>query len=101
VIGRLTTSQTTPDKLDEVIRTFTEEDIPAAKNQRGFRGCYLFTDANTGKFFSISFWDSKGDIANDEKSGQYQKRVGFRKHLYLTPPVREIFEVSAKHQVNP
>ena len=97
MIGRVTTCQTTLDKLDEVIKTFKEGDIPAAKSQKGFRGCYLLTDRKTGKFISMSFWDSEKDITADERSGQYQRRVGLRKHLYKAPPVRELYEVAAKH----
>jgi heme-degrading monooxygenase HmoA len=96
MIGRVTTCQTTLDKLDEVIKSFQEGDIPAAKLQKGFRGCYLLTDCKTGKFTSISFWDSTNDIIADEGSGQYQMRVDLRKHLYTSPPVRELYEVSAQ-----
>ena len=55
MIGRVTTCQTTLDKLDEVIKSFKEGDIPAARLQKGFRGCYLLTDHKMGKFISISF----------------------------------------------
>ena len=97
MIGRVTTCQTTLDKLDEVIESFKEGDIPAAKSQQGFRGCYLLTDRSTGKFISISFWDSENDIIADERSGQYQRRVDFRKRLYTTPPIRALYEVSAQY----
>ena len=97
MIGRVTTCQTTLDKLDEVIKSFKEGDIPAAKLQQGFRGCYLLTDHKTGKFISISFWDSEKDIIADEQSGQYQRRVDLRKHLYTTPPIRALYEVSAQY----
>jgi heme-degrading monooxygenase HmoA len=96
MIGRVTTCQTHIYKLDEVIKTFKEGDIPAGRLQKGFRGCYLLTDYKTGKFISISFWDSENDIVADEQSGDYQKRVDLRKHLYTTPPVRELYEVSAQ-----
>ena len=96
MIGRVTTCQTHIDKLDEVVKTFNEGDIPAARLIKGFRGCYLLTDHKTGKFISISFWDSEKDIVADERSGQYQRRVDLRKHLYTTPPVRELYEVSAQ-----
>ena len=97
MIGRVTACQTTVDKMDEVIKSFEEGDIPAAKLQKGFRGCYLLTDRKTGKFISISFWDSEKDVIADEGSGQYQRRVDLRQHLYTAPPVRELYEVSAQY----
>lgn len=96
MIARLTACQTTLDKLDEVIKSFKEGDIPEAKSKKGFRGCYLLTDHKTGKFVSISFWNSEKDVIADEQSGQYQRRVDFRKHIYTASPVRELYEVSAQ-----
>ena len=97
MIGRVTTCLTTVDNLDEVIKSFREGDIPAAKLQKGFRGCYLLTDHKTGKFVSVSFWDSEKDIVADEQSGRYRMRVDLRKHLYTAPPIRELYEVSAQY----
>ena len=82
MIGRVTTCQTTLDRLDDVIKSFKEGDIPAAKLQQGFRDYYLLTDHQTGKFISISFLDSEKDIIADERSGQYQRRVYLRKHTF-------------------
>ena len=96
MIGRVTICQTTPDKLDEVIKSFKEDDIPAAKLENGFQGCYLLTDPKNGKFISISFWNNEPDIMADERSGQYQSRVNSRKHLYTTQPVREIYDVAVQ-----
>ena len=73
IIRRLTTCQTTLDKLSEAIESFKEGDIPAAKLRQGFRGCYLLTDHKIGKFISISFWGSEKDIIADERSSQYQR----------------------------
>ena len=97
MIARVTACQTTLDKLDEVIKSFKEGDIPAAKSQKGFRGCYLLTDHKTGKFVSISFWDSEKEVIADEHSGQYQRRVDIRKHLYTAQPVRKLYEVSVRY----
>ncbi len=96
MIARVTTSQSTLDKLDEVIKSFKESVIPAAKLQKGFRGGYLLTDRKTGKFISIAFWNTEKEAIADEKSGQYQRRVDTVKNVVVTPPVREIYEVSVQ-----
>jgi heme-degrading monooxygenase HmoA len=94
MIARVTTCQTTSDKLDEVVRSFKENVIPEAKLQKGYRSGYLLTDRKTGKVISIGFWDSEKNAIADEQSGQYQRRVDTGKNLFTAPPVRELYEVS-------
>ena len=94
MIARVTTWQTTLDKLDEGIKSFKEGVVPAVKLRKGFRSGYLLIDRKTGKCISIAFWDSKEDAIADEKSGHYQSRVDIGKSLYKVPPVRELYEVA-------
>jgi heme-degrading monooxygenase HmoA len=96
MIARVTTLQTTLNKIDEVIKSFREGVIPAVRLQKGFRSGYLLTDRKTGKCISIAFWDSEKDAIADEQSGQYQRRVDMGKNLHTAPPVRELYEVSVQ-----
>ncbi len=94
MIARVTTWQTTSDKLDDVIKSFKERVFTAAKLQKGYRSSYMLTDRYTGKFISIGFWDSEEDANADEQSGQYQRRVSILKNASVIPPTHELFEVS-------
>ena len=94
MIARVTTCQTTSDKLDEVVRSFKENVIPGAKLQKGYQSGYLLTDRKTGKVISIGFWDSEKNAIADEQSGEYQRRVDTSKNLFTSSPVRELYELS-------
>ena len=37
--------------------------MPAAKQQKGFKGLYLLHDRNTGKGLTISLWETEADHA--------------------------------------
>ncbi len=94
MFARLTIVQVKSDKIDETIKIFEENVIPAAKSQKGFRGGYLLTDPKTGKGISITLWDSEEDAIANEQSGYYQEQVAKFKDFFTAPPVREGYEVS-------
>ena len=94
MIARVTTWQTALDKLDEGIKSFKDNVIPAVKKQRGYKSGCLLVDRKTGKCMSIAYWDTEKNIIADEQSGAYQKRVDTGKNRWTVPPVRELYEVA-------
>ncbi len=94
MFARLTIVQVKSDKIDETIKIFEENVIPAAKSQKGYRGAYLLTDRKTGKGISMTLWDSEEKAVANEQSGYYQEQVSKFKEFFTAPPVREGYEVS-------
>jgi heme-degrading monooxygenase HmoA len=94
MFARLTVVQVSLDKLDETIKIYEENVIPAAKSQKGYRGAYLLSDRKTGKGVSITIWDNEEDAIANEQTGYYQEQVGRFKEFFTAPPVREGYEVS-------
>ncbi len=48
-----------PERLEETIREFQEEQLPAIEAQGGFEGFFLGVDYSGGRAAAISFWESK------------------------------------------
>ena len=96
MFARVTIVQVKIDKLDETVKIYEENVVPAAKSQKGYRGIYLLTDRNTGKGYSISLWDSEEDAIANEQSGYYQEQVGKFKDSFAAPPDQEGYEVSVQ-----
>lgn len=94
--ARLTIVQMKPDLLDETVKLYEDDVIPAAKSQKGFRGAYLLSDSKSGKGVSITLWDSEEEAIANEKSGYYQDQVNKFKDYFTAPPVREGYEVSVQ-----
>jgi heme-degrading monooxygenase HmoA len=84
------------DKIDELIKLFEDNIVPAAKSQKGYQGAYLFTDRKTGKGYVISLWDSEEDAVANEQSGYYKEQVGKAAEFFTGSPVREGYEVSVQ-----
>ena len=96
MFARVVTVQTRPGKLEEAAGLFRDSVIPAAKQQAGFGGALLLTDAATGKAVSITLWASEADQQASETSGYLREQVGKVAALLAGPPVAEGFAVSAQ-----
>lgn len=94
--ARVTTVQIQPGKADEAIGIFRDSVVPAAKQQKGFKGGLLLTDRNTGKGLSIALWETEADMRAGEASGYYQQQLAKFKDIFGAPPVREQYEVSVQ-----
>lgn len=92
--ARATIVQILPDKVDEAVDLYRDSVVPAARQQKGFKGVYLLTDRNTGKGISITLWETEADMTAGENSGYYQQQLAKFKDVFGAPPVRESYEVS-------
>lgn len=67
---RLTTLSGDAAKVDEGIRHFESQVIPAMSALQGFRGAILLVDRSTGDAIAVTVWDSKGDLeASSSQAG--------------------------------
>ena len=91
------TIQVQPGKMQEGIDIYNNSVVPAAKAQKGFRGAYLMTDANSGKALSITVWESEADvIAGESSGGYYQEQIAKFGSLMVGPPNLDHYEVSVE-----
>jgi len=94
--ARVTIVQFLPGKMDEAIGIYWDSVVPAAKQQKGYRGVYLLTDRKTGKGISIALWETEADMTAGEASGYYQQQLAKFKDIFGAPPAREAYEVSVQ-----
>jgi heme-degrading monooxygenase HmoA len=58
MFARVITAQAGAEGFDGAIR-LAEQQLPGARQQPGFSGFYLLTDAETGKLVAISLWETR------------------------------------------
>jgi heme-degrading monooxygenase HmoA len=58
MFARVITAQAGTDGFDGTIR-LVEQQLSGARQQPGFKGYYLLTDAETGKLVIISLWETR------------------------------------------
>jgi len=91
--ARTMSVQVQPGKADELTKIYRDSVIPAAKQQKGFKGGFLLVDPNTGKCVSISLWETEADMTAGEASGYLREQVAKLAPTFTSPPVREAYEV--------
>ena len=96
--ARMVIVQLTPGRSDQAITIFKGSVLPAAQAQRGFKGAFLLTDHRTGKFVSLSLWETEADLNASEESGYYQEQIAkfAGVGVFAGAPVRETYEVSVQ-----
>ena len=85
-VARVITAQARAKGFDDVIRV-TQQQLPGAGGQPGFKGFYLLTDAETGKVVTISLWDTREQMPSGIRDPAAPG-------TWLTPPHLETYEVT-------
>ncbi len=62
MFARVITAEVAADGFDTAVRV-AQEQLPVARQQPGFNGFYLLTDAQAGKAMVISLWETREDLA--------------------------------------
>ena len=94
--ARVVLGQIRADKTDEATGIYRDNIVPVAKEQEGFKGVYLLTDPTSGKFVSVTLWETEADMSAGESSGYYQQQLGKVAALFAGPPTMEHYEVSVQ-----
>ena len=85
-----------PINMEEAVRIYRGSVVPAAKEERGFRGALMLVDPYTGEAVSMSLWESEEDMRASEASGFYHRKLDQLDGLFISTPVRKHYEVSAQ-----
>ena len=95
MFARTTIMQGRAETMDEAAKIFRESVIPAAKQQKGFKGALFLTDPKTGKGMSVTMWESEEDLMAGESGGYFKDQIAKFGPLLAGPPTRDVFVVSS------
>jgi len=94
--ARVVTVKGQVDKLKDGIKIYTDSVLPAAEQQKGFKGLILLTDPKTGKSITMTLWDTETDMVAGESSGYFKEQIGKFMKILTESPVMEHYEVSVQ-----
>lgn len=93
MFARMTFSQVSPDKADEVINIMENAVLPLMRQQKGFKNYCAFYDRSSGKAITVTVWKTEEDReASDQSSDYYKEAIAKVAPLFLAPPVVEDYE---------
>ncbi len=93
--ARVVTSQLKPGAIDEWIAILRDSIVPAAKQQKGFKGFIVLADRSANKGIAYSMWETEADLKATEASNFYQEQIAKLSGVMAMPPTRELYELSA------
>ncbi len=98
MFARATVMQGRPETMPAAATIFAESVIPAAKQQKGFKGAFFLTDPASGKGMSVTLWETEDDLKAGESSGYFKEQIAKFGPLLAGPPTRDLFVVAAMAQ---
>jgi heme-degrading monooxygenase HmoA len=65
-----------PERLDQTVRQFEEDHLPAIESQQGYSGVVVMLDRTSGRAAAITFWETEADMpASDQLAEQARAAV--------------------------
>ena len=96
---RMTFFKVKAGKMDELRNMYVNEVIPAHSSHKGIRFVHLFENMeHPDEGISITAWDTRGELENYERSGDYQKIVGRFREMFVGEPALKSYEVTASSE---
>lgn len=81
-------------RCDEAVDIMQKQVIPAARQQKGFKGFWMLVDRSSGKSFTISLWEEENDASQTGENSQYfQDAISHLVPLLSAEPSIEDFEI--------
>ncbi len=94
MFARVSTILGKPERVEEGIRNYKEQTIPAAKKMDGFKQALLMVDRNTGKMVGITFWDTEKNLQASTVAADKLRAQAVLRSGTAQPPIVEIYEVA-------
>ena len=73
MFARATRLEGSSDRLDEAIRQFRDQTLPAARQQDGFAGGMLLADRSSGAAMAVTLWETEENMLDSEQFASQQR----------------------------
>lgn len=91
--ARMMVSRVKPGTIDESLRIWNDEILPAARKQSGFLGLTLLVDRDRNAGASISLWESVAALEAAEGNGFLREQTAKLSGILVGQLERHVYEV--------
>jgi len=56
-----------PERIDETLQQFQEQELPNLEQQKGFGGITVGVNRRSGQAVAVALWETEGDMRESEK----------------------------------
>lgn len=93
MFARMLRIQTHLDRIDEAAKIFEKQVTPSIKEIKGHIGSKFLADRRTGNCVIMTLWETEEDLLETEHSRLFQEQLVKFMQYFITPPIREVYEV--------
>ncbi len=84
------------ERIDEASKLFSERVLTQCEEKKGYKGGQFLADRKTGNCLMMTLWETEEDLLETEHSRFFQEQIVKFMNFFITPPIREIYEVLYK-----
>jgi heme-degrading monooxygenase HmoA len=96
MFARLSTIFGKPERMEDGIREYREQVIPAVKKMPGFKQAMLMVDRKSGKSVGITFWDTEKNLQDSSLAANKLRANAAQNTGSAQKPIVEIYEVAVQ-----
>jgi heme-degrading monooxygenase HmoA len=82
-----------PERIDETLRQFEEEQLPVLEQQRGYRGVMVMVNRGTGQAAAITLWETADNMRESDKVADQARAAAVATAQPSREPVVDSYEV--------
>jgi|SRR5215207_3985714 len=82
-----------PERIDQALREFEQEQLPAFEQLHGFEGVTVMVDRNAGKAAAITYWESQHDMRESDKLADRARAQAVQTAQPTREPIIDHYEV--------
>jgi heme-degrading monooxygenase HmoA len=82
-----------PERIDETVRRFEEEELGDLEQQPGFRGITVGVNRKSGQAAAITLWETEGDLKQSEELAIKARERAVATAGPSREPIVDIYEV--------
>lgn len=88
-----------PERIEETIREFEQDYLPAIEQAPGFEGIVLGVDWNAGKAAAVSFWESREALESSDQAATQARQAAIDRAEPEREPIVDNYEVVLQRQL--
>jgi heme-degrading monooxygenase HmoA len=88
-----------PERIEETVREFEEQYLPALENSAGFQGIFVGVDRGSGKAAAVTFWESREALEQSDRAADQARDAALERTEPAREPIVDRYEVVLQREV--
>ncbi len=88
-----------PERIEEAVREFEEQYLPALEDSPGFQGIFVGVDRGSGKAAAVTFWESRQALDESDRAADRAREAAVDRAEPIRDPIVDRYEVVLQREV--